>query len=137
MDRLAHGNFNYVQRCEKFYEILTLLNIKNEYDSTAGRIAEYIEREYLNNLSLDAICEQFHFTKNHIINVFKREYGITPVNYINSLKLKRAKYLLEVTSESTESIALKSGFNDYSNFYKLFCRQNGISPAEWRRNNRQ
>ena len=42
------------------------------------------------------------------------------------------QYLLEVTSESAENIAIESGFNDYSHFYKLFYRENGISPKDWR-----
>lgn len=133
MDRLAHGNFNYTQRCAKFYEILSALNNKPAKTNTANEIALFIENEDLNNISLKTICQRFNFSKNHIINIFKKEYGVTPVNYINSIKLKRAKYLLMVTSDTTESIAEKSGFNDYSHFYKLFYKENNLSPAEWRK----
>lgn len=132
MDRLSHGEYNYTQKCAKFYEILTELNNKTEKTSTAHKIAEFIEAEN-GIVSLEQICKKFIFSKNHIINIFKKEYGITPVKYINNIKIKRAKYLLEVTSDTAESIALESGFNDYSHFYKLFYRKNGISPTEWRR----
>lgn len=133
MDTLAHGEYNYTERCAKFYEIFTALNNKTEKKTTANKIAMYIESEDLKSISLEMICKKFNFSKNHIINIFKKGYGVTPVKYINDIKIKHAKYLLEVTSDTTESIALESGFNDYSHFYKLFLRENGISPTEWRK----
>ena len=67
-----------------------------------------------------------------MINLFKEEYGITPFEYINDLKIKKAMYLLEVTPKSIEEISSESGFNHYSHFYRLFMRKNGTSPYEWR-----
>ena len=58
---------------------------------------------------------------------------MTPFEYINDLKIRRAMYLLEVTSKSIDEIALESGFNHYSHFYRLFMRKNGASPFEWRK----
>ena len=84
-------------------------------------------------ISLKKICDKFHFSKNHIINVFKKEFGVTPLAYINDLKIRRAKYLLEVTSDTLETIALECGFNNYSHFYKLFYRETGLSPTEWKK----
>ena len=78
------------------------------------------------------ICKEFYFSKNYIINIFKKEFGVTPIQYINNLKINNAKYLLEVTSDTLESISLKSGFNDYSHFYKLFYKETGLSPSKWR-----
>lgn len=131
MDELAHGEYNYTKKCGKFYEILNLLNTKMERETPAGKIAEFIEFEK-GLVTLEEICRKFNFSKNHIINTFKKQYGVTPVKYINDIKLKRAKYLLEVTSHTADRIAIESGFNDYSHFYKLFYRENGISPKEWR-----
>lgn len=136
MDKLAHGEYTYIQQCGKFYELLSLLNTKTEKENFAGEIAAYIEAELLNGISLEMICQKFNFSKNHIINIFKKEYGITPVKYINEIKLKRVKYLLEVTSDTTESIAMKCGFKDYSHFYKQFYKENKMSPTEWRKQKR-
>ena len=132
MDMYAHGEYSYTQRCSKFYEILNLLNNKVETKSTANKIADYIEAQK-GIVSLEDICTKFNFSKNHIINLFKKDYNTTPVKYINDVKLRRAKYLLEVTSESAENIATESGFGDYSHFYKTFYKENGISPTEWRK----
>ena len=70
--------------------------------------------------------------RNHVINIFREAYGITPFEYLNDVKLRRAMYLLEVTSKSIDEIARESGFNHYSHFFRLFMRKNGISPYEWR-----
>jgi len=132
LDKLSHSESSLIQKNSKFFELLLLLQQKSKPTTTAGKIAEYIGGENLSELSLEKICNKFHFSKNHIINIFKKEFGVTPIKYINDLKLKHAQYLLEVTSDSVETVALKSGFNDYSYFYKLFCRKNGLSPSKWR-----
>lgn len=132
LDRLSHSNSTLTERTAKLYELMLMIRKKEKSSSIAERIAEFIDKEKLSDISLEIICEKFNFSKNHIINTFKKEYGITPNKYINSLKLAHAKYLLEVTSNRIEGIALESGFNDYSNFYKLFFRETGLSPVEWR-----
>ncbi len=132
LDRLSHTESSLVQKSVIFFELLLLLQRKEKPANLANKIAEFICDENLSELSLEKICKEFHYSKNYIINIFKKEFGVTPVKYINDLRLNRAKYLLEVTSDSLESISLKSGFNDYSHFYKLFCRENGLSPSIWR-----
>lgn len=116
-----------------FYKLLLLIKPKETPKSVATQIADFIKNESLAKLSLELLCKEFNFSKNHIINIFKKEFGITPVKYINIVKLNYAKYLLEATSETTEKIASESGFNDYSHFYKQFYRENGISPSAWRK----
>ena len=64
--------------------------------------------------------------------MFKAEYGMTPFEYLNDIKIKRGMYLLGATSRSIDAIARECGFNNYSHFYRLFIRKNGVSPYEWR-----
>ena len=132
LDRQSHEGACYVKKAVLFYDLLLKLKKKEKVQSVAYDIAEFIESEYQNAVTLSDICQKFNFSKNHVINIFKRQYGVTPVKYINDKKISRAKYLLEVTSNTVESIAFDSGFNDYSYFYKLFCQKTGMSPAEYR-----
>ena len=132
LDRLSHTESLLIEKSGIFFELLLLLQKKEKSENLACKITEFICAENLNELSLEKICNQFHFSKNHIINIFKEEFQMTPIKYINDLKLKRAKYLLEVTSDTLENISLKSGFQDYSHFYKLFYRETGLSPSKWR-----
>lgn len=132
LDRLSHSDSSLIHKTATFYELLLMLYQKEKTESIADKIAGFICSENLNEISLEKICQEFNYSKNHVINIFKKEFGTTPIKYINNLKLNHAKYLLEVTSDTLENISLKSGFNDYSHFYKLFCRENGLSPAIWR-----
>lgn len=132
LDKLSHTESSLVQKTAIFYELLLYLQQQEKPASIADKIAAFICKESLNEISLEKICKEFYFSKNHIINIFKKEFGVTPIQYINNLKLNHAKYLLEVTSDTLESISLKSGFNDYSHFYKLFYRETGLSPSIWR-----
>ena len=132
LDMLAHGDFTYIEAASKFFEILSLLYREKEPGTLAGKIAKYLSENISSAITLDMISEEFSFSKNHIINIFKKEFGVTPVKYIQDLKIKRARYLLEVTSDTLENVARSSGFNDYSHFYKVFCRESGLSPTQWR-----
>lgn len=133
LDAISHDNGSLTEKTAIFYELLLLLIPDDKNESIAQKIGDYICREDIGKISLEGICREFHFSKNHIINIFRKEYGTTPVKYINNMKLKRAEYLLEVTSDTAVDICQKCGFNDYSQFYKLFCRTNGMSPAVWRK----
>ena len=133
MDKIAHENYSYTERAAVFLDILSILyRSADSNDRPAKLIRRFIQKNYLGIDSLEDICAEFHYSKNHVINIFREEYGITPFEYINDLRIKRAMYLLEVTSKSIEEISGESGFNHYSHFYRLFVRKNRISPYEWR-----
>lgn len=132
LDCLSHADTSLIAKTAKFYELLLHLQEKEKHSDIASEIAKYICDQPSSEITLENICSHFHFSKNHIINIFKKKFGVTPIKYINDLKLSRAKYLLEVTSDTAESIAMKSGFNDYSYFYKLFYKETGLSPSVWR-----
>ena len=136
LDRLAHSGCTVMERASKFLELLTCLYKGNAAVTSAGKIAEYIDKNYLHRLTLDNIAEEFHFSKNHIINLFKEEYGMTPFEYINNLRIKKAEWLLEATVKASQEIASECGYNNYSHFYKSFYSVNGVSPTEWRENKR-
>ena len=133
MDSVYRGEYSRIEREGAFFSLLShLYRSRDVEDTLAKKIAEHIQREYLTVTSLDGICEEFHYSKNHIINVFKAEYGMTPFEYLNDVKIRRGMYLLGVTSRPIDDISRECGFNNYSHFYRLFVRKNGMSPYEWR-----
>lgn len=136
LDFMAHNDFTRLEQTAVFYEILSLLYRRERENTLGKRIAEFIEENYGENLSLEMLSEKFHFSKNHIINIFRKEYGVTPFEYVKNVRIRKAEWLLEVTPETAESIALACGFRDYSYFYKVFCRKNRLSPKEWRKRKR-
>lgn len=133
LDRLSHANTPLISKTAKFLALLELLIQKDSAPTLADQIAKYIQGADLQTVSLEKTCQHFNFSKNHIINTLKKEYGVTPGEYIHGVKIDRAKYLLEVTSDSTERIARECGFCDYSHFYKVFIRMTGMSPTAFRK----
>ena len=133
IDTMFRGDYSRVEKEGAFFTLLSSLYRSREVEDTlAKKIEEYLQREYLTVSSLEDICERFHYSRNHVINVFKAEYGMTPFEYLNDIKIKRGMYLLGATSRSIDAIARECGFNNYSHFYRLFIRKNGVSPYEWR-----
>lgn len=133
LDKYVHEDRIKTEVLSVFYEMLSALYKKERTENErAKEIRKYIEANYLDNITLENIGKTFSFSKNHVINIFKNEYGVTPFEYINMLKIKKCEYLLEVTGESIENIAINCGFNNYSQFYRLFLRKNNMSPKEYR-----
>ena len=136
LDEMSHSDYTVTERGAKFLELLSLLYRGNTSVTLAGRIADYISKHYIDGLSLDQIADEFHFSKNHIINIFKKEYRMTPFDYVNELRVKKAEWLLEATTKDAQTVAYECGFNNYSHFYKIFRAVNGISPTSWREQKR-
>lgn len=133
LDQLCHNKASYIEQAATFYEILSCLYQTKKESTIADQIAEYISKNCITGLTLDMICNEFNYSKNHMINIFKKEYGLTPFEYMNYIKIKQAEYLLEITSRPAESIAYECGFHNYSHFYRLFYRIHNASPSEWRK----
>lgn len=133
LDRLAGGGACLLELNAAFYELLSILYKGSRTRSVAEQIAGYLAAGRRRELDLDEVAEHFHFSKNHIINIFKAEYSLTPMEYVIGLRVRDAEWLLESTAASVEDIAYECGFNSYSNFYRQFSARQGCSPALWRK----
>ena len=125
-----------LERNALFYEVLVKLAHGNEGfcgNVFAKQISELILANYLKNITVEDIAKKLFSSKNRVIEVFKREYGVTPHKYITKLKLEQAKWLLTTTEKKADLIGEESGFSDYSLFYKAFVKEEGCSPIEWRK----
>ena len=136
LDRLSHEKAPLIAKAGLFYSLLAALRRPRPKDPRAEAIAAFIIKSLPRTPSLEALCKEFHFSKNHILNLFKKSYGLSPIAYANHKKLERAEYLMEVTSLSQEEIADSCGFGDYSHFYKQFLKRNGCAPEKWRHQRR-
>lgn len=132
MNDLCYSDAPYLIKAAQLYKILSVLAKEKPVNSPARKIAGYLSRNYSSELSLDALCKEFAFSKNHIIQIFKKEFGQTPIAYLNALRLRIAEQMLIATSESTEAIAIKCGYRNYSHFYRQFVRRYGLSPQLFR-----
>lgn len=133
MDYMVHNNCTLTECAGAFFQILTALYQDNQVQKLENYIADYIARNLQNPISLELLAGEFNYSKNHIINIFKRAYQMTPVEYLIDRRVKRAEWLLEATGDTLEKIAEQCGFSDYSHFYKAFVKIHGKTPGQWRR----
>lgn len=108
--------------------------LENNSRDICKRICSDINSYAGNGFSLDLLCEKYGYSKNHIIRIFKKEYGVTPYKYFNDKKIRTAKLYLRNTNLSIEEISNKLGFTDPHYFSAYFKSLNGVSPGRYRKN---
>lgn len=133
LDHYSHNPTTRLERTAVFLQLLANLYERKRPQTAADTMAAFLETHLEEPVSLDRLAATFSFSKNHIIHLFRQAFGTTPVGYVNTRRIQKAMHLLESTSDTTEAIAERCGFHHYSHFYRLFVRQNGLAPAEWRR----
>ena len=93
---------------------------------------EYIDINFRNpELNVSKVARQSSVTVNHICRLFRKELATSPLEYINSLRLKHAVELLNGTSLNVAQIAFRTGFMDPNYFSRLFKKKNGVSPSNF------
>ncbi len=102
---------------------------KNALDE---RIRAYIDSNLYTDLSLDVMAEHFGITKMHIIRVFKRKFGVTPMQYLIDKKISVAKSLLCSTVMPIKEIAALLRYSNTQHFSSSFKAATGITPNKYR-----
>lgn len=95
-------------------------------------VIAYIKENYLSSISLADIADQFFLSKEHLSRLFKKETGQNLFSYIMELKLSEGKHLLETTDMTLDDIAFHLGFSNGNYFSKVFKKNCGLSPSEYR-----
>jgi two-component system response regulator YesN len=105
-------------------------------NSRIQAIHDYIHRHFQENLSLSTLSEQFRFSPQYIAKKFKELYNTTVMTYLIELRMEKAKSLLIHTEMPVSEMANSLGYTDENYFGKVFKKQNGISPLQFRKQQR-
>ena len=79
------------------------------------------------------LADQACMSEPNFYRTFKQTFGMTPVDYINQQRIALASRLLRTTNRYLADISLDCGFNNLTYFMKLFRREMGLSPAQYRK----
>ena len=93
---------------------------------------QYIESYYSENITSDDIMKIARTNHTTITNLFKKEIGRTPAEYIKFYRVKLAKKQLAFTDVPVKGIAVMVGFKTDAHFSRIFKQITGISPLEYR-----
>ena len=124
-----------------FNDILLLVDRQqHEQKKTTGNVQEQIERaaayfneNYNTKISIDDYAESLHISTNWFIHNFKQYAGMSPAQYILSLRMVNAQSLLERTTYNIKEISDIVGYENPLYFSRVFKKEIGKSPAQYRK----
>ena len=102
-----------------------------------AEIKRYLDTNYREDISLDRLAELAHLNKYYLAHTFQREYGISPITYLNRRRIEESKYMLTNTGYSLAQISELMGFSSPSYFSQCFRKSEAMTPNEYRRQTRQ
>lgn len=91
-----------------------------------------IASNYRSDLSIRDVAHQLHVSHAHLARQFKRDFGMTPLNYLHRLRVNEAMGKLS-KGEAPLEVGYEVGFNDTSRFYSDFRKATGTSPGKCRK----
>lgn len=96
-------------------------------------VVQYIKEHLTDNLSVEKLSALACMSKATFFRVFKREFGLTPVEYIVRERLAEAKRLLRQPLTTVADVCMRAGFNNLSYFQALFKKHEGMTPGAYRK----
>ena len=93
---------------------------------------EYMTFNYTDNLTIQELATIANLSPSRFFTVFKKETGITPIEYKKRICIRNAEKMLLISDLSIEEIAEKLGFNSSSYFRRTFKAYTGKSPREYK-----
>lgn len=104
----------------------------SSYSEPIKQILVTIDASLTGDLSLKRFANDLFLNTSYLSTLFKKEVGMTLTDYVNKNRIACAKRLLKSTTMPIQDVALKSGIPDIHYFTRLFRRETGMSPREWR-----
>lgn len=146
---IEHQNPGYEIICQDLMDILIILLSRQTNFSTkfapAGQknshfcnlVRNYIDVNYSENITLEQLADISHVNKYYLAHTFTETFGISPINYLISIRIKKAEKLLETSDYSLAFISRSCGFSSSSHFAQTFKKINGVSPSIYRKQIRE
>jgi transcriptional regulator GlxA family with amidase domain len=105
---------------------------KNHGDQEIKKVQEWIEVNYEKPFTLELLLQKSSLGKRTMIRRFKRATGDTPLEYLQRIRIEKAKRFLETTSKTFSEITWDVGYHDISSFQRLFKTNTRLTPREYR-----
>lgn len=106
--------------------------MKGSSEDPIAQIGTYIEQHFAEELSLQGMSERFYLSREYISRRFKQQYGLNLSEYVLTIRMNEAKRLLETSRQRIYEVAQAVGFSDDKYFRKVFKKQVGVTPNEFR-----
>ncbi|KOP81171.1 bifunctional transcriptional activator/DNA repair enzyme AdaA [Cytobacillus solani] len=124
-EQALQANFRPCKRCKP-------TNEKLPDSEWVALITEYIDKTFIEKLTLETLADIAHGSPYHLHRTFKKITGITPVEYIQQVRINAAKDYLIQTNIAIADISICVGMPNTPYFITLFRKKTGHTPAQYR-----
>lgn len=101
-------------------------------DDAVKIVCEYLENHFAENVTLEELTDLIHLSKSWLIHNFTRQTGVSPYRYLQSIRIEKAKKLLEQPVPLIEASS-QAGFTDQSHFTRFFKDFTGLTPKQYQK----
>lgn len=101
-------------------------------DSIVTQLQTYISDHFSEIKSIESAIQEIPSSRRNIIRKFKQATGLTPIHYLQKIKINAAKKLLEQTNDDITSVMVQTGYGDLKSFRMLFKKMTGLTPTAYR-----
>ena len=131
----ARGNSSMLALSAAGYTYVTELfaAITGSDDTVIGQVREYLEKNYMNPVTLDDVAESVGLDRFALCRYFSAHHSCSVMEELKRIRISRAKRLLRYSSDSVESIGRLCGFESPSYFSMRFREECGCTPVEYRK----
>lgn len=115
------------------YIVSEIKQSRTQSDLKLEKIKEWIRINIHNDISVASIAEKFNYNKTYLSRLFKQKTGMSLLEYLHYMKIRKAKQLLATTSYSIKEISYSVGIQDEKYFMRLFKKHENMTPSEFRK----
>lgn len=119
-----------IEQLLREYSDSVTVSVQRKPSLETKTVCDYLEKNYTNTISLDNLSSLTGLSKYHLIRSFTRQKGISPYNYLETIRICEAKKLLEKGIPPIE-VTFQTGFSNQSHFSNFFKKLIGLTPRQY------
>lgn len=117
-----------------FLNIANILKDCNVYanNDAVEKVKIYVQKNYRNDLTMEFISSLLYMNRSYLSHLFKERTGEKFVDYLNNVRIEKAKALLKDTEKKMYAIAKAVGYDNIKYFFRIFKKKTGMTPEQFR-----
>jgi AraC family transcriptional regulator of adaptative response / methylphosphotriester-DNA alkyltransferase methyltransferase len=104
----------------------------SENEQIVVKAEEFLHQNYAQSIPLDTLAQHVGMSKYHFSRLFKQITGLSAREYLEDIRMERAKEFLICSDLNVEEISYRIGYHSLSRFYTVFTKKEGYTPSEFR-----
>ncbi|MED0670006.1 AraC family transcriptional regulator [Aneurinibacillus aneurinilyticus] len=120
-----------------YYILKSSRLILKDSQTALERTKAYMEEQYSDSVTIDQLARMTDISPKYFVDLFKKTYGISAIDYLTELRMNRAKQLMAQTNVKLQDVARQVGYSDPFYFSRKFKKEVGVSPTVYMKSRRR